>query len=64
MSSKTRVVILGAGPSGVGAAYQLARSGKGAATVLERAQVVGGLAGSFELASGAGGPLTTTLPSF
>ena len=50
MSSKTRVVILGAGPSGVGAAYQLARSGKGAATVLERAQVVGGLAGSFELA--------------
>jgi len=45
-----RVAILGAGPSGVGAAYQLARTGRGAATVLERAPVVGGLAGSFELA--------------
>ena len=44
-----RVAILGAGPSGVGAAYQLARTGKGAATVLERAPVVGGLAGSFDV---------------
>jgi protoporphyrinogen oxidase len=44
------VAILGAGPSGVGAAYQLARTGRGAVTVLERAPVVGGLAGSFELA--------------
>jgi len=30
-----RVAILGAGPSGVGAAYQLARTGRGAATVFE-----------------------------
>ena len=50
MSAPCRVAILGAGPSGVGAAYQLARSGRGQATVLERAPVVGGLAGSFELA--------------
>jgi protoporphyrinogen oxidase len=49
MSASCRVAILGAGPSGVGAAYQLARTGRGAATVLERAPVVGGLAGSFEL---------------
>jgi protoporphyrinogen oxidase len=50
MTAPCRVAILGAGPSGVGAAYQLARTGRGAATVLERAPVVGGLAGSFELA--------------
>jgi len=50
MSAPCRVAILGAGPSGVGAAYQLARTGRGAVTVLERAPVVGGLAGSFELA--------------
>jgi protoporphyrinogen oxidase len=43
------VAILGAGPSGVGAAYRLAKTGKAAATVLERADRVGGLAGSFEL---------------
>src|SRR5262245_15223254 len=50
MTAPCRVAILGAGPSGVGTAYQLARTGKGVATVLERAPVVGGLAGSFELA--------------
>jgi protoporphyrinogen oxidase len=50
VSPQCRVAILGAGPSGVGAAYRLAKSGRGAATVLERAPVVGGLAGSFEIA--------------
>src|SRR5262245_58862787 len=48
--SAPRIAILGAGPSGVGAAYRLARTRRGAATVLERAPVVGGLAGSFEVA--------------
>jgi protoporphyrinogen oxidase len=42
-------VILGAGPAGLGAAYQLARRGFGHVTVLEQQGVVGGNAGSFEL---------------
>jgi protoporphyrinogen oxidase len=50
MSGPARVVILGAGPSGVGAAYRLVKTGRAAATVIERAPQVGGLAGSFELA--------------
>ncbi len=44
------VVILGAGPAGLGAAFQLARRGQAAVTVLERNAVVGGNAGSFDLA--------------
>jgi protoporphyrinogen oxidase len=44
------VVILGAGPAGVGAAYKVTQLGRARVTVLERADVVGGLAGSFELA--------------
>jgi len=43
------VVILGAGPAGVGAAYQLARKGIARVTVLEQRDGVGGNAGSFEL---------------
>ena len=50
MTEPCRVVILGAGPAGLGAAYQLTRLGRAAVTVLERNPVVGGLAGSFELA--------------
>jgi protoporphyrinogen oxidase len=42
-------VILGAGPAGLGAAFQLARRGRARVTVLERNQWVGGNAGSFEL---------------
>ncbi len=42
-----RVTVLGAGPAGVGAAYWLARSGKADVLALERAQQVGGNAGSF-----------------
>jgi protoporphyrinogen oxidase len=44
-----RVVILGAGPAGVGAALMLAKSGKAEAKVLERAPRVGGNSGSFLL---------------
>ncbi|MGH7658871.1 MAG: protoporphyrinogen/coproporphyrinogen oxidase, partial [Gemmatimonadales bacterium] len=46
---KPRIVILGAGPAGLGAAWQLARQGRAQVTVLERNPVVGGNAGSFDL---------------
>ncbi len=48
--STPHVVVLGAGPAGLGAAYQLARSGKASVTVLERNTGVGGNAGSFDVA--------------
>jgi protoporphyrinogen oxidase len=47
---RTRVVILGAGPAGVGAAWQLAKQKKADVIVLEQQETVGGNAGSFELA--------------
>jgi protoporphyrinogen oxidase len=43
------VVVLGAGPAGLAAAWRAARTGM-RVTVLERAGTVGGLAGSFEVA--------------
>ncbi len=43
------LVILGAGPAGVGAAYRAARAGR-RVTLLERADAPGGAAGSFTLA--------------
>jgi protoporphyrinogen oxidase len=43
------VVVLGAGPAGVGAAYRLRRRGQARVTVLEARDTVGGNAGSFEL---------------
>ena len=43
------IVILGAGPAGVGAAYQLRRAGKARVTVFEQQAGPGGNAGSFEL---------------
>ena len=46
--SEPRIVILGAGPAGVGAAYQLRRQNKAQVTVIEQNAVVGGNAGSFE----------------
>lgn len=48
--AKPRIVILGAGPAGLGAAWQLAVQNKATVTVLEQRGVVGGNAGSFELA--------------
>jgi len=47
---KPRIVILGAGPAGLGAAYQLARRGLAQVNLLEQNLFVGGNAGSFELA--------------
>ena len=44
-----QVIILGAGPAGVGAAYQLTRKGLARVTVLEQHDAVGGNAGSFEI---------------
>jgi len=46
---RPRVVILGAGPAGVGAAYKLAQRGDVQVTVLERNAGAGGNAGSFEI---------------
>ena len=48
--TKSEVVILGAGPAGLGAAYKLASEGRAKVTVLEKNGSVGGNAGSFELA--------------
>ncbi len=47
--SRPRVVILGAGPAGVGAAFALTRKRNFEVTVLEQRGVAGGNAGSFEL---------------
>jgi protoporphyrinogen oxidase len=46
---RQRVVILGAGPAGLGAAWQLARNNKADVLVIEQRDDVGGNAGSFEL---------------
>ena len=48
--AKSSVVILGAGPAGVGAAFRLTRRDLAQVTVLERNTWVGGNAASFELA--------------
>jgi len=45
-----RVVILGAGPAGVGAGYRLRQLDRAQVTVLEQQAVPGGNAGSFEFA--------------
>src|SRR5688572_32285972 len=44
------IVILGAGPAGLGAAFQLTRRKLARVTLLEQNTWVGGNAGSFELA--------------
>lgn len=48
-TSLPHIVILGAGPAGLGAAYQLAARKLARVTVLEQSGKVGGNAGSFEL---------------
>jgi protoporphyrinogen oxidase len=50
MTPKPHVIILGAGPAGLGAAYKLAQRGEFQITVLEKNGSVGGNAGSFQLA--------------
>ncbi|UCH61457.1 MAG: FAD-dependent oxidoreductase [Anaerolineales bacterium] len=47
--SKPHIVILGAGPAGLGAASKLSRTSAAQVTVLEQQFTVGGNAGSFEL---------------
>ena len=47
--TQTRVAILGAGPAGLGAAWQLLRRGKASVTIIEQRDDVGGNTGSFEL---------------
>lgn len=48
-ASLPHVVVLGAGPAGVGAAYELTRAARARVTVLEQRDTVGGNAGSFQL---------------
>lgn len=48
MPSDADLVVLGAGPAGLAAAWWAARRGL-SVTVLDRAEVVGGMAGSFEI---------------
>ncbi len=48
LEKRAHVVVLGGGPAGLGAAYQLARQGVARVTLLEQAPFVGGNAGSFE----------------
>ncbi len=48
--NRTKIVILGAGPAGLGAAWRLAVQNKADVTVLEQHDRVGGNAGSFEIA--------------
>ncbi len=47
--AEPHVVVLGGGPAGMGAAYQLRRTGSARVTLFERNEVVGGNAGSFEV---------------
>lgn len=49
MADKKKVVVLGAGVGGLSAGYFLARTGHYDVTVLEKAPVIGGLCGSFEM---------------
>jgi len=46
--AEPRILILGGGPAGVGAAWQLARQKKAAVTLIERGTTFGGNSGSFE----------------
>ena len=45
--TEPHIVVLGGGPAGVGAAYELRRRGRGKVTLVEQQDAVGGNAGSF-----------------
>jgi protoporphyrinogen oxidase len=49
-AARIPIVVLGAGPAGLGAAWRLARRGVFDVSVIERGSAVGGNAGSFEFA--------------
>ncbi|MEJ2704476.1 MAG: FAD-dependent oxidoreductase [Sedimentisphaerales bacterium] len=49
MSKYPHILILGAGPAGLGAAYRITSRDLGAATVVEKLKQVGGLTGSFDV---------------
>ena len=49
LAAKPHIVILGAGPAGLGAVYQLSRKGLASVSVLEQSDRIGGNAGSFEI---------------
>lgn len=58
--SSADLVVLGAGPAGLAAAWRAARAGRDV-VVLERASAVGGMAASFEVAGFIGRALVTAL---
>jgi protoporphyrinogen oxidase len=49
MTKKTHIAILGGGPAGIGAAYQVAQKNLASITVIEKEEDVGGIAGSFDI---------------
>jgi protoporphyrinogen oxidase len=49
MVKKPHVVILGGGPAGIGAAYQVTKKNLASVTVIEQENDVGGIAGSFNI---------------
>lgn len=49
MAKKPHIVILGAGLTGLGAAYRVTKKNLASATVIEQEHDVGGLAGSFDI---------------
>jgi protoporphyrinogen oxidase len=50
LAEKKHIIILGAGPAGLGAAYRLVRDQLAQVSVIEQKERVGGNAGSFDLA--------------
>jgi protoporphyrinogen oxidase len=49
MAEKPHIVILGAGPAGLGAAYKVTKKNLASVTVIEQGNDVGGIAGSFNI---------------
>lgn len=49
MLKNPNIIILGAGPAGLGAAYRLARKNIATVTLIEKEENVGGIAGSFNI---------------